>query len=148
MVPWSPPTAPEKPTAGSEKVNDQETKSLWRKIPLSLSVTTVPVTVAVWLVIVAPPAGAYDPVSWKEMFQVKSVIGKALGLMSVEEMASRRIKRLLRASAACAIVSIVEPARYPLMAEDYPKMATWDTMTRREIIARQGHEERATIADA
>jgi hypothetical protein len=37
-------------------------------------------------------------------------------------------KRLLRASAACAIVSNVETARYPLLAGDYPKMATWGTM--------------------
>jgi hypothetical protein len=31
-------------------------------------------------------------------------------------------------AAASAIVSIVEPARYPLIAGDYPEMATWDTM--------------------
>ena len=50
--------------------------------------------------------------------------------MTVNDMALPlpQTKRLLRASAACAIVSIVEPARYPLMAGDYPKMAIWDTM--------------------
>jgi hypothetical protein len=51
-------------------------------------------------------------------------------------------------AAACAIVSIVAPPRYPLIAGDYPKMATWDTMIKGKVIARQGHEERATIADA
>jgi hypothetical protein len=39
--------------------------------------------------------------------------------------------------AAYAIVSIVEPARYPLIAGDYPKMAKWgnDAPT---VIGRQG----------
>jgi hypothetical protein len=59
-----------------------------------------------------------------------------------------QMNRSLRASAACAIVPIVEPARYPLIAGDYPKMARWDTMIKGKVIARQGHEERATIADA
>jgi hypothetical protein len=58
------------------------------------------------------------------------------------------MNRSLRASAACAIVPIVEPARYPLIAGDYPKMAIWDTMLLRAGHERQGHEERAAIADA
>jgi len=44
--------------------------------------------------------------------------------LSPSHLPPAQIKRLLRASAACAIVSIVEPARYPLIAGDYPKMAT------------------------
>jgi hypothetical protein len=70
--------------------------------------------------------------------------------MTVNDMALPlpQTKRLLRASAACAIVSFVELARYPLIAGGYPKMATWDTMLLAQVIGRQGHAERAATADA
>jgi hypothetical protein len=75
MTDESPDGEAEKLTEGAEKLKDQETKSLCARIPLSVSVTIVPVTVTGTPAVCCRLVSMNVPTIWKEIFQVKSVMG-------------------------------------------------------------------------